>query len=134
MNMSRKERAWHVERMMEEVDELRRARGFFITWSEMSDVVYDYTRGRWGGYRDIRFPLPRWQFFVGVMYMIPKYTLRWLFFYMAGRRAGATMPVHEVQNPRKEEKLRRIAVRNKLDGERFAWECHRLMRWWPLLP
>ena len=119
---------------MEEVEELRHARGFFFTWSEISDVVYDYTRGRWGGYRDIKFPLPRWQFFVGVIYMIPKYTLRCLFFYIAGRSAGATIPLHAVQNPRKEEKLRKIAVRNKLEPERFVKECRRLIRWWPLLP
>lgn len=134
LDMARKERAWHVERMMEEVEELKHARGFVMTWSEISDVVYDYTRARWGGYRDIQFPLPRWKFFVGVLYMIPKYTLRWLFFYTAGRRAGAKVPVHAVQNPRKEEKLRKIAVRNKLEPERFVRECRRLMRWWPLLP
>jgi len=127
------ERAWHAARVHEEMEELRAARGFFNVWSEMSDVVYDFTRARWGGYRDIKWPLLWRNFFVGLLYMFPKYTLRYLFFYTVGKRLHAQRKMTEVQNPRKDEKLRRIAVRYNLKEDDFVAECHKLARFWPLL-
>jgi len=73
-------------------------------------------------------------FCIGVLYMFPKYTGRWLFFRSAGKKAGSTKPVHEVRNPKKTHKLHQIAERNNIDKDKFQVICEKQLRYWILLP
>lgn len=66
--------------------------------------------------------------------MYPKYTSRWLFFRVAGKRSGAPRTVREVRNPRKTHKLHDIAAKNSIDPIEFQKICERQLRYWLLLP
>lgn len=44
-----------------------------------------------------------------VLYMIPKYTLRWRFFRKIGHQFDKNLNISEVRNPKKIEKLKKIA-------------------------
>jgi hypothetical protein len=65
--------------------------------------------------------------------MIPKYTLRWLFFRNIGKRLGAP-DITEVRNPKKVEKLGDIARRYRLDEQEFRRVSEKKLKYWPLLP
>lgn len=67
---------WHSQDVAEEFGEYKEATGLLHRWSELSDVVYTYTRAQWSGYKEIEFPLSRTGFYIGLLYMFPKYTLR----------------------------------------------------------
>lgn len=134
LGMRPHDEAWHQGDIADELRELQEARGLLHRWSELSDVAYTYTRAHWDGFRAIKRPIKFSLFFFGLLYMFPKYTLRWWFYRVAGRRTDPHARIHEVRNPRKEEKLRHIAEKNQIDPERFIHECKNLLRWWPLLP
>jgi len=131
LGMKKHSKAWHLEDLADELQEYREARGPILRWSELSDVVFAYIRGRLHGYKLV-FPLSRWKYLYGHIYMYPKYTLRFLFFRRAGRKLGAR--IHEVRNPRKPHKLRAIAEQYKIDPDQFIAICERQLRYWPLLP
>tara|TARA_B100001964_G_scaffold192794_1_gene215657 strand:+ start:227 stop:625 length:399 start_codon:yes stop_codon:yes gene_type:complete len=131
--MERHDIAWHNSDIKDELAEYYEAKGFFNKWSELSDVTYTYTRTLWGGYKDVDRPLSRLKLFAGAFYMVPKYTLRWLFFRTAGRRVGAKCVVREVRNPAKVHKLHSIADMYGLDKECFEEECKKLLKQWFLL-
>lgn len=121
--------------MADELEEYREAEGLLARWSELSDVVYVYTQAHWSGHIDIAWPvsISGHAFWLGALYMFPKYTLRFLFFRRAGRRCDASRTVRSVRNPAKSWKLRDIALRHGLDQEKFVTICQRQLRWWPLL-
>lgn len=132
LDMPKKDRDWHRQDMADELEEYRTAASLINKWSEASDVVYTYSRGRWSGH-DMVFPLGKMPYVLGTVYMYPKYTLRFWFFRKAGKRLG-TDEVHEVRNPRKTAKLHHIARKYNLDEVAFQKMCEKQLRHWLLLP
>lgn len=133
VNQPKKPRDWHEQDIADELAELAACYSFVNRWSETSDVVYTVTRARWSGH-DLTFPISRRQVIFGYIYMYPKYNLRVLFFRRAGRKAGASDVLQSVRNPKKVEKLAKIAEKNKLASDQFIEICQRQLRYWPLLP
>ena len=133
LDMKKFDRAWHEQDLVDELAEYHEERRLLKKWSELSDVVYTCSRGRWGGY-DIPFPFKAWQYYVGVVYMVPKYSGRWLFFRAAGKKAGGQQAMREVRNPKKTHKLHTIAEQHNLDAKKFQAICEAQLRYWPLLP
>ena len=131
--MEKHTQVWHESDLADELAEYYEETSLFKKWSELSDVVYTCTRGRWGGYV-IPFPFKPWQFYLGTIYMFPKYSGRWLFFRAAAKKAGAAQSVHEVRNPKKTHKLHIIAKLNGIDKKTFQRVCEKQLKYWPLLP
>lgn len=130
LDMSKHDAAWHARDMADELAEYRESCRLIDTWSELSDVVYTYTRARWSGHTTITFPFSLTMYCVGALYMFPKYTLRWTFFRTLGHRFDPSLHLTEVRNPRKLEKLKNITEKHDLDPERFTEEATMLMRYW----
>ncbi len=128
LNMPKYDAAWHEQDIKDECAELEAAHGLIETWSELSDVVYTYTRAQWSGHEHISFPLSRFHFFIGLLYMFPKYTLRWHFFRTLGKNIDPELVISEVRNPKKAHKLDGIAQKYNIDPELFKNEAQRLMR------
>lgn len=133
LGMKKYDKKWHVNDLHDELKEYQDETNLLKKWSELSDVVYTTTRGRWSGHNMV-FPFKKWQYYLGIIYMIPKYTLRWLFFYRAGNKIKSPKPIHEVRNPRKTHKLHLIAERNDIDKNDFQKICEKQLKYWPLLP
>lgn len=133
LQMPKHDKAWHENDLADELAEYAEETKLIMKWSELSDVVYTCTRGKWSGHQ-ITFPLKRWQYYVGIVYMIPKYTLRWWFFKRAGKRAGSESVLHEVRNPKKTHKLNYIAEKYNLDSKIFQEICEKQLKHWVLLP
>lgn len=133
VNQPKRSLAWHQNDVSDELQELLEAKGFVNRWSELSDVVYTVTRGRWSGH-ELAYPIGRRQIITGYVYMYPKYTLRVLFFRRAGKRAGATTTLQSVRNPKKAHKLEAIAREHGIDPELFVTVCEHQRKYWPLLP
>ncbi len=133
LGMELHEKQWHEQDLVDELAEYHEETKLINKWSELSDVVYTCTRGRWSGH-EIVFPFSRWHFVFGVIYMIPKYTSRWLFFRSAGKKAMVSTIIHEVRNPRKTHKLHCIADKYRIDRDLFQKICEKQLRYWPLLP
>lgn len=133
LGMPKHDRSWHERDVTDELAEYQEARGWAARWSELSDVCYTVTRARWSGH-PLPFPAGTGRYIWGLLYMFPKYTLRWIFFRLAARRTRPGADLRAVRNPRKVEKLRGLAEQHGLDPERFVASCERLLRWWPLLP
>lgn len=133
LGMVKYDESWHKNDVATELEEYNQENNLIKKWSELSDVVYTCTRGRWSGY-DLEFPLSKSGFYLGAIYMFPKYTSRWLFFRHAGKKARAHRPVHEVRNPRKTHKLDQIAERNDINKKLFQEICEKQLSHWILLP
>jgi len=133
LNMPKEDLVWHEQDMADELEEYYEAQGIIMKWSELSDVVYTCSRGRWSGH-SMQFPFSAWQYVLGMVYMYPKYTSRWLFFRRAGKKLHAARSVDEVRNPRKIAKLHSIAERYNLDKHQFQLLCEKQLKYWPLLP
>ncbi|MFH1632301.1 MAG: hypothetical protein ABIA47_04805 [bacterium] len=133
LGMPKQDEAWHRQDVADEMDELKEARGFFARWSELSDVAYTVTRAWWSGHESIKWPWSRRRRWWGSLYMFPKYTLRWLFFWILGKRFDRRLGMTEVRNPAKVHKLHEIAERNGIDPVNFERAAKRLLRFWPLL-
>lgn len=129
LNMPKYDEQWHRDDMAE----YHEATGLIDTWSELSDVVYTYSRAKWSGHSTITFPFSRFKFLIGVVYMIPKYSLRWYFFRTLGRRIDPDLLISEVRNPNKLEKMKTIAEKYQIDPTIFKTEAEKLMRHWILL-
>lgn len=129
------DKAWHEQDLADELAEYHEETELLKRWSELSDVVYTCTRGRWSGH-PIAFPLKRPLFYLGVPYMLGKYTGRFLFYRHAGRKAGADKTVRCVRNPKKLHKLDGVMDEQHVtvDRARLRAICARQLRWWPLLP
>ena len=132
LDMEKHDQAWHEQDIIDELNELKEATGLIDKWSEMSDVVYTVTRARWSGHK-LKFPIQKQKVLIGSLYMFPKYTSRWVFFYTAGKKAGANRKVTEVRNPAKLHKLHHIASKYNIDSDIFASICEQQTRYWPLL-
>ena len=128
LDMQKFDEAWHRNDLADELAEYEEATGIIATWSELSDVVYTYTRGRWSGHTSIVFPLSKTKLFIGLLYMFPKYTLRWRFFRDLGYEFDKNLHIHEVRNPQKIEKLKIIAGKYHLDPEEFSAKAVRLLK------
>lgn len=61
---------WHLHDLDDELREYDEPQSMLKKWSELSDIVYTCTRGKWSG-RSIVFPFSRWMFFLGAIYMYP---------------------------------------------------------------
>ncbi len=131
--MTKHDKLWHQNDMTDELDEYYQETKIIKKWSELSDVVYTYTRAKWSGH-NLLFPFSNWQFYLGLIYMLPKYTGRWLFFRRAGQKAGCLKAVHEVRNPHKTYKLQTIARQYQIDVDKFQQICQKQLKYWPLLP
>jgi len=134
LDMPKKSKKWHLGDIKDEMEEYTEASGLFDLWSEVSDVVYTYTRAKWSGHKKIKWPLGFWHYAVGWLYMIPKYSLRWMFYYWVGKKLMAKKKVTEVRNYKKEEKLRHIAKKYNIPEDLFIKEVKRLSRFWIFLP
>lgn len=119
---------WHKQDLMDEYQEYKDTNGLLNKWSELSDVVYTYTRALWSGHKDIMFPFSRTFFYFGALYMFPKYTLRWKFFRKLGQIVNSQTQIFEVRNPRKESKLHAIAEKYNVDPILFQREAKKLSR------
>lgn len=133
LDLPRHDKAWFVAEMTGELAEYRDAKGLIYKWSELSDVVYLVTRAVFEGRGGITADVSRLRYAVGLLYMYPKYTSRFLFFYRAGKKLGVTT-VREVRNPQKTHKLHDIAGWHDLDPVAFQKVCEKQLRYWPLLP
>ncbi len=133
LNMTKYGKKWHENDLQDELNEYYEEKKLIKKWSELSDVVYTSTRGQYSGH-DIKFPFSKWRLYLGLIYMYPKYTGRWLFFRHAGRKAGSLEDIHEVRNPKKVKKLEQIAQRNNLEVDDFIKICNEQIKHWPLLP
>jgi hypothetical protein len=132
LDMPKRDLEWHKNDIAEEIQELKEANGLICRWSEVSDVVYAYTRTKWTGHQ-IERPISLGLFYVGAIYMFPKYILRWTFYYSIGKKFDKNLKITEVRNPKKEEKLHKIAVKWNLDPELFKTEVKRKMKYWVFL-
>lgn len=129
LDMPKYDLAWHKADVADELQELVEAKSFIDKWSELSDISYTYTRAKWSGHVDIDLPITYHQYLIGLIYMFPKYSLRWNFFYKLGKRLGAEVKVTEVRNPKKLSKLENIAEKYGLDKKQFVEEAKKLMRY-----
>lgn len=128
LSMPKYDEAWHRQDMTDELTEYEEAHGLIDTWSELSDVVYTYTRSKWSGHNSIEFPLSKARLLVGLIYMFPKYTLRFRFFRDLGHQFDKNLNISEVRNPKKIEKLKVIAEKYNLDPEQFTEIALTLMK------
>jgi hypothetical protein len=131
LDMPKHDEEWHQADIRRELAELRAAGSSWQEkWSEYADVAYVHSRARWAGF-DLALPIPRHVFYLSLIYMLPKYTLRYLFFRRAGLRCGKR--IYEVRNPKKPEKLRSIAKHNGINPDEFVAVCQEQLRYWPLI-
>ena len=131
--MPKHDKKWHEDDLADELEEYHEENSIFMKWSELSDVVYTCSRGNWSGHK-IGFPFSKLMYFIGILYMIPKYSGRWLFFRRAGKKAGSLKTLHEVRNPKKTHKLHHIAEKYDIDPKLFQSICEKQLRHWVLLP
>jgi hypothetical protein len=128
LDMPKYDEAWHRQDMADELTEYEEARGLIDTWSELSDVAYTYTRAKWSGHTTANFPLSRTRLTIGILYMFPKYTLRWSFFRALGHKFDKDLNISEVRNPKKIAKLKNIAEKYNLDPKLFTQKAEELLR------
>ncbi len=133
LNMPKHDIDWHIQDIKDELEELEEAKSLIHKWSEVSDVVYTYTRAKWSGHIDLNFPLKKIHFYVGLVYMFPKYTLRWRFFRKIGKSFDKNLKINEVRNPKKIHKLEDIAFKYNLDKNLFKEKSEKLLKKWILL-
>lgn len=131
--MEKKTADWHHTDVARELEELSEARRIVDRWSELSDVYYTYGRARADGHV-VEYPLPAYTKLPAMLYMIPKYTLRYWFFRKAGKRVDPSSRLTEVRNPKKVHKLHHIAAKYSLDPLSFEKTCTEQLKRWILLP
>lgn len=134
LGMQKHDLAWHKKDLADEYLEYEEARRPMEKWSELSDVVYTYTRAKWSGHTRIPRPVGRLPFLLGHLYMFPKYSLRWLFFVSLGKSLKSPTLVRCVRNPKKTHKLHALADEFHLDRKAVEKLAKKRLRYWPLLP
>ena len=82
---------------------------------------------------DLILPINKIEYYIGLMYMFPKYTLRWRFYYILGKKIDKKLELREVRNPDKIEKLEKIAEKYKIDKDILVSESIKLKRKWLFL-
>jgi len=70
---------------------------------------------------------------MGLLYMFPKYTLRWRFYRVLGKKIDKNVKIAEVRNPKKIEKLEKIARKYNLNPQQFTDEAKKLIKRWIFL-
>lgn len=128
LDMPKYDEAWHRRDLADELAEYQEAKGLISVWSELSDVAYTYTRSQWSGHENITFPLSQWRLYVGIIYMIPKYTLRWNFFRKLGHQFDKNLNIREVRNPKRVFKLAVIAEKYQLDPHQFQTRAEEMLK------
>lgn len=129
-------RAWHRARIREELQERRMASSALQKLSETADVLFSINRAQHDGVFIRKLPRSLSLRHLPVcVYMIAKFSLRWGFFRTAALLSQEKnyRAVCEVINARKNHKLAQVAVRHRM-SPKFVQICHRLRRFWPLLP
>ncbi len=63
-----------------------------------------------------------------MLYMLPKYTLRWKFFRDLGHQFDKELHISEVRNPEKIEKLAAIAEKYNLNPAQFTEAAQHLLQ------
>lgn len=138
LNLPRQSQAsWHRNRLREELQEHRHAEAGWSKLSETADVLFSAKRAQHDG-----FPIRSLHSLAGIrvapvyVYMVAKYTSRWLFFRAAAFACHAKnySSVREVINPIKDHKVAEVASRHQIDPQRFQRACRQLRQVWPLLP
>lgn len=129
LGMPKYDLQWHLQDLADEVKEYEEASGFFDLWSELSDVVYTCTRGKWSGHK-IQFPYSKVRFWWGAIYMFAKYTMRWLFFRRAARKVDPAVDMRAVRNPKKTHKLHAMAEEFGIDSKKFEIQCKKMLKYW----
>ncbi len=124
---------WHKQDMADEFAEYEESKGIINVWSELSDIAYTYTRARWSGHNNVEFQLSKLKLLLGIIYMIPKYSLRWRFFRKLGQHFDKNLQISEVRNPKKIEKLKTIAEKYNLDSEQFKLKAEQMIKYRMLL-
>ena len=132
LNMPKEDWNWHKNDIEDELEELKEAKSLIHYWSEVSDVVYTYTRAKWSGHK-IKRPINLGLFSIGLIYMFPKYTLRWYFYRLIGKEFNKKLKINEVRNPKKSHKLKEISLRWNLDPELFEKRVKEKMKFWIFL-
>ncbi|TVY36048.1 hypothetical protein LOCC1_G007975 [Lachnellula occidentalis] len=116
--------SWYQDRLDEEILEVSAATSRVEVLSETSDVLFSIIRARYDGF-PVQEPLMivnvNYRRFSVYMYMLAKFTMRWLFYRTAAYlcKAGNCGSVCEVVNPGKGHKRRAVARRHCIDPERF---------------
>lgn len=129
LDMPKYDLAWHQQDLADELGELNKARGFINVWSELSDVAYTYTRAYWAGHSQIVLPISYPSYYLGLIYMFPKFTLRWKFFDSLGKEFGDNVKIREVRNPKKIEKLMVLADKYQIDKDQFIESANKKMKY-----
>lgn len=133
LELSKHDKAFFERQIADEFKELKEAKGLCNKWSELSDIVFNYARGRFdNGIQDLEFPLPYLYYYIGLVYGYPKFTLRWLFFKRVGKKFGVS--INELRNWKKVEKLKKIAQKYKIPELEFIEEVHRISKWHIFIP
>ncbi|KAI0163866.1 hypothetical protein GGR57DRAFT_268489 [Xylariaceae sp. FL1272] len=128
--------SWHRDRVREELREYRAARTRLEKLSEAADVVFSLSRAEYDGFLIRRLPRSASRHLLLHGYMMAKFTSRWLFYrtlaFFCGAACYATM--REVVNPAKDQKLEQVALRHRIEPDKFIRIGRRLRQVWPLLP
>jgi hypothetical protein len=132
LGMDTFDKAWHEGDIADEFQEFLDATGIVHRWSELSDVVYTYTRGKYDGGFDLTFPLGKWAYALGLLYMFPKIMCRWWLFRAVGKEFHTD--IRCVRNPKKVHKLRAIAALYSIDQDRFVAAVQQKMKRRVLFP
>ncbi|KAK8063504.1 hypothetical protein PG996_008156 [Apiospora saccharicola] len=141
LGLARHTPEWYRDRLREELQELRDAKGRWERLSETSDVMFAISRAQHDGFPVRQSPLPALtstfegkQCWVVCAYMLGKYTSRWLFYRTAASLSGMKDPqsVREVVNPTKDSKIEEVASRHQVDKAKFCRISRHLRRVWPL--
>ncbi len=133
LDMPKKDFDWHQNDVADELQEFKEAKSLMDKWSELSDVVYTCTRACWSDHENIKYPFSKISFYAGLLYMFPKYTLRWKFYRVLGKKIDKNVKITEVRNPKKIEKLQKIARKYNLDEKQLEAEAKKLMKRWIFL-
>ena len=128
--------SWHRSRIREELHERRKAISCQQKLSETSDVFFSINRARHDGFPNRKLPVISSRHILVYAYMLAKFTLRWKFYRITAFFCNDPRykDVREVVNPRKDQKLEEVALRNQINPAKFKYVGRRLRRVWPLLP
>lgn len=134
LNLPTKPRKNFDRYIFEELEELNSANGAWKRLSEKADLVYLAHRAHWHGYFDVVCPLGKREQILATPYMLLKHSGRWYFYRRAGHKLDRNVHVCSVRNPKKVQKLTRVARQWGLDEVEFIRICQKQLKYWPLLP
>lgn len=135
LDLPRFDKSWYEKDLADELAEYHDENNYFKKWSELSDVAYTVSRSQWSE-STVDNPFSSTKHYLGVIYMVPKYTGRYFFYRTAGRKAGANKDIKWIRNPKKLHKLKEIVDEQDVvvDIEKLIATCEQQKKYWPLLP